>query len=76
MEEYDRLVVSHLDAALRPAGPFIATMKASEKVTSSLVIPTTLAIIHATIKDVHVHCYSYEFGELSENAIDDAELCE
>ena len=67
MEECEWVIVSHLDAALRPVGPFIATMEASEKVTSSLVIPMTLAIIHATSKDVPVHCYSYEFGELSED---------
>jgi len=54
LEEYDRVVVSHLDAALWPVGPFIATIEASEKVTSSLVIATTFAIIHATSKDVPV----------------------
>jgi hypothetical protein len=63
-EEYDYIVVSYLNAALRPAGSFIATMEASEKGTSSLVIPMTLAILHATSKDVPVHCYSYEFDEL------------
>ena len=62
MEEYDWVVVSHLDAALRLVGQSIATMEASEKVTSSLIISMTLAVIHATRKDGHVHCYSYEFG--------------
>ena len=55
-------------------GPFIATMEASEKVTSSLLIPTTLAIIHATSPEVP--SYSYEFGELSEDVIDDNNLSE
>ena len=45
-------MVSELDAALRPFGPFIATVEACEKVTCSLVIPVTLAILHATSKDV------------------------
>ncbi len=36
----------------------------------------TLAIIHATSKNVHVYCYSYEFGKLLEYVIDDAELSE
>ena len=76
LEEYEWVVVSHLDAVLRPVGPFIATMEASEKVTSSLVIPMTLAIIHATSRDVPVQVYSYEFGELSEDVIDDEDLSE
>jgi len=76
LEEYDWIVVSHLDAALRPVGLFIATMEASEKATSSLVIPMTLAITHATSKDVPVHCYSYELGELSEDVIDGVVFCE
>lgn len=76
LEDYDWVLVSHLDGALRPVGPFIATMEASEKVTSSLVIPMTLAIIHATSPEVPVPCYSYEFGELSEEVIDDDDLSE
>ena len=76
LEEYDWVLVSQLDAALRPVGPFIATMEASEKVTSSLVIPMTLAIVHATSLEVPVQCYSYEFGELSEEVIDDDDLAE
>ena len=50
LDEYNWVVVSHLDAALRPVGLFIATMEASEKLTSSLVIPMTLAILHAKEK--------------------------
>jgi hypothetical protein len=57
LNEYECIMVSQLDAALRPVGPFIATMEASEKVTCSLVIPMTLAIIHATSKDVPILCY-------------------
>ncbi len=54
LEEYEWVVVSHLDAALQPVGPFIATMEASETVTSFLVIPMTLAFFHATSRDVPV----------------------
>jgi hypothetical protein len=76
LEEYDWVVLSNLDADSRPVGRFVATMEASQKVTSFLIIPMTLAIIHATSEDVHVHGYSYEFGELSKDAIDDVELCD
>jgi hypothetical protein len=76
LSEYEWAVVSELDGALRPVGPFIATLEASEKVTCSLVIPMTLAIIHATSKDVPILCYSYEFGELSEEFVENDNLCE
>ena len=76
LNEYEWAIVSELDGALRPVGPFIATMEASEKVTCSLVIPMTLAIIHATSKDVPILCYSYEFGELSEDFVENNNLCE
>ena len=76
LTEYEWAVVTELDGALRPVGPFIATMEASEKVTCSLVIPMTLAIIHATSKDVPVLCYSYEFGKLSEEFVENDNLCE
>ena len=59
LDEYEWTLVSQLDAALRHVGPFIATMEASEKVTCSLVIPMTLAIIHATSKDVPILCHSW-----------------
>ncbi len=59
-----------------PAGPFIATMEASEKVTSSLVIPMILAIIHTCSKEVPLLCYSYDYGELSEEVVEDGDFCE
>ena len=71
-----RSIVFYHDAALRHVGPFIATMEVSEKIISSLVNSMTLAVKHATIKDVPIHCYSNEFSELSEDVIDDVELCE
>ena len=76
LDEYEWIMVSQLDAALRPVGPFIATMEASEKVTCSLVIPMTLAIIHATSKDVPMLCYNYEYGELSESFVEHDDICE
>jgi hypothetical protein len=76
LDEYEWIMVSQLDAALRPVGPFIATMEASEKVTCSLVIPMTLAIIHATSKDVPMLCYNYEYGELSESFLENDDICE
>jgi len=68
--------VFELDGALRSVGPCIATMEASEKVTCSLVIPMTLPIIHATSKDVPILCYSYEYGESSEDFVENGDLCE
>ena len=76
LDEYEWTLVSQLDAAIRLVGPFIATMEASEKVTCSLVIPMTLAILHATSKDVPILCYSYEYGELSESFVDHEDICE
>jgi hypothetical protein len=76
LSEYEWAVVSELDGALRPVGPFISTMEASEKVTCSRVLPLTLAIIHATSKEVPILCYSYEFGELSEELVENDNLCE
>jgi hypothetical protein len=51
-------------------------MEASGKVTSSLVVPMTLAIIHATSPEVPFQCYSHELGEISEDVIDDDDLAE
>jgi hypothetical protein len=70
LNEYEWAIVSELDGGLRPVDPFIATMAASEKVTCSLVIPTTLAIIHATSKEARILCYSYGYDDLSEDLVD------
>jgi hypothetical protein len=50
-------------------------MQASEKVTSSLVIPITRAVIHATSKEIPILFYSYEYGESSEEVMEDDDLC-
>ena len=76
LDKYEWAIVSELDGALRQVGPFLVTMEASEKVTCYLVIPMALAIIHATSKEVPMLCYSYEYGELSEDFVDNDELCE
>ena len=36
----------------------------------------TLAILHATSKDVPILYYSYEYGELSESFFDHEDICE
>ena len=51
-------------------------MEASEKVTCSLVVPMTLAIFHATSKEVPILCFSYEYGALSEDFVENNDLCE
>ena len=63
-DEYDWIIVADLDAAVRPCGPFISTMEATERVTISLVIPMTLAIIHVTSTSVPVQRYTFTNGEL------------
>ena len=69
LTEYDYIVVGELDAALRLVGPFISTMEATERVTSSLVLPMTHGILHATHKDVPVVKYMYLNGELVQEDI-------
>jgi hypothetical protein len=54
LDDYEWTIVSELDGALRLDGPFIVTMEASEKVTCSLFIQMTFAIIHATNKEVPI----------------------
>ena len=76
LNEYEWAILSELDGALRPVDPCIATMEASEKETCSLVIPMTLALIHATSKYVPILCYSYEYSELSEDFVENDNLCE
>ncbi len=76
LDEYEWTIGSELDGALRPIGMFIATMEASEKVTCSLDITMTPAIIHATSKEVPILCYSYVFGKFSEDFVDNYDLCQ
>ena len=62
--EYEWHSIGDLDAALRPCGPFISTMEATERVTCSLVLPMVHAILHATSPDVVVRRYNmYVNGE-------------
>ena len=62
---------------LRPVGPFISTLEASEKVTSSLVIPLVMAILHTTSEATPVLRYTYAFGELpSEDIVPNNDLCQ
>jgi hypothetical protein len=63
--EYDWCMVGYLDVGLRPCCPFISTMEATERLTMSLVIPMTLAILHATSRHVQVEVFEYESGELT-----------
>ena len=63
--DYDWIVIADLDAILRHVGPFISTMEATKRVTISLVIPMTLAIIHATSRSVPVQRYTHENGKLT-----------
>ena len=67
-------MIADLDAVLRPVGPFISTMEATERVTSSLVIPMTLGIIHATCKDVLVQHYTYTNGVLTNDDMKEDDL--
>ena len=63
--EHDWCMVADLDAVVRPCGPFISTMEATERVTMSLVIPMTLAILHATSRHVPVEVFEYVNGEFT-----------
>jgi hypothetical protein len=77
LEEYDWLLIADLDAMLCPIGRFISTLEATEKVTSSLVIPMVLAILNATNETTPVLRYSYIFGELSsEDIVPNENLCQ
>ncbi len=58
-------MVADLDAVVRPCGPFISTMEATKRVTMSLVIPMTLAILHATSRHVPVEVFEYISGEFT-----------
>jgi hypothetical protein len=62
--EYEWNIIAELDVAIRPVGPFIPNMEATQRVTSSLVMPMTHGILHATSKDVSVVNYMYLNGSL------------
>ncbi len=59
LSDNDYIVTAELDATLCSVGPFISTMKGTERVTSSLILPMTHGILHATSKDVLVVKYMY-----------------
>ena len=67
--EYEWIIIAELDVAIRPVGPLISTMEATQRVTSSLVLPMTNGILHATSKDVHVVKYLYLKWELIQEEI-------
>ena len=67
--EYEWSIIAELDAAIRPVGPFISTMEATQRVSSSLVLPMTHGILHATSKDVPVVKYVYLNGKLMKEEI-------
>ena len=69
LSEYDWLSIGDLDVVLRPCGPFISTMEATERVTCSLVLPMVHAILHATRPEVLVQCYVYVNGDLSDEIL-------
>ena len=66
LNEYDWNATCDLDAVLRPCGPFISTMESTNHVTSSLVLPMTYAILHATSSDFLVQRYVHVNGELTD----------
>ena len=74
LHEYDQSMIAELDAVLRPCGPFISTMEATERATMSLVIPMTLAILHATCRTTPVQVFKYSNGELSNIDFKDHEI--
>ncbi len=57
--ERDWCMMADLDVVDRPCGPFISTMEATEHGTMSLLIPMTLAILHATSRYVPVEVFEY-----------------
>ena len=76
LEEYDWNLIADLNAVLRPVAPFISTLEATDKVTSSLVIPMVMALLHATSEGTPVLRYTYTYGDLSSEEIVNAEdLC-
>jgi len=57
-------MIGELDAAVRPVGPFIFTMEATQRVTSSLVLSMTSGLLRATNKLFHVLRLMYKHGVL------------
>ena len=71
------LLIADLDVVLRPVGPFISSLGATEKVISSLVIPMVMAILNARGETTLVLHYTYTFGELSsEEIVPSDDLCQ
>lgn len=59
LEDGEWIDVGHLDAVLRPIGPFISTMEATKKVTVSLVLPMVGLLMKALDKDTPVVVKDY-----------------
>lgn len=68
--------VTDVDAACRPVAAFISTMEAGKKVTSSLALPMSLAIIDALKATTPVQAYSYNNAELTISGKDGDDLTE
>jgi len=66
LNEYAWNATCDLDAVLRPCSPLISTMESTNRVTSSLVLPMTYAVLHATSSDVPVQRYEYVKNELTD----------
>jgi hypothetical protein len=76
IDEYEWCMIGELDAVVRPVGPFISTMEATERVTSSLVLLMTSGLLHATNKLVPVLRLVYKHGVLhEERSVDHDDLC-
>ena len=77
LDEYDWNLIGDLNAVLRLVAPFISTLEATEKVTSSLVIPMVMALLHATSEGTPVLRYTYTYGDMSSKEIVNGEdLCQ
>ena len=75
-DEYEWCMIGALDAVVRPVGPFISTMEATERVTSSLVLPMTNGLLHATSKSAPIVRYMYDHGTPQEElVVEHEDLC-
>jgi hypothetical protein len=74
LHEYDWIMIVELDIVLRPCGLFISTMEATQRVTVSFAIPTTLAILHVTCRTTRVQLSEYINGEMTNIYFKDHEI--
>jgi len=69
LDEYEWNLIGNLNAVLRLVAPFISTLEATKKVTSSIVIPIVMVLLHATSESTLVLCYTYTYGDMSSEEI-------